>query len=78
MRPLPIRAPAFWRQADAQEYRGLLRRHGTGRRRPPEQRVSNVYKMYRVCKVGPESGIDPAEQVAFYDRGSAPTSAPRR
>ena len=35
----------------------------------PEQRVSNVYKMYRVCKVGPESGIDPAEQVAFYDPG---------
>ncbi len=25
--------------------------------------------MYRVCKVGPESGIDPAEQVAFYDPG---------
>ena len=35
----------------------------------PEQRISNVYKMYRVCKVGPESGIDPAEQVAFYDPG---------
>lgn len=35
----------------------------------PEQHVSNVYKMYRVCKVGPESGIDPAEQVAFYDPG---------
>ena len=35
----------------------------------PEQRVSNVYKMYRACKVGPESGIDPAEQVAFYDPG---------
>jgi len=35
----------------------------------PEQRVSNVYKMYRVCKVGPESGIDPADQVAFYDPG---------
>ncbi|KQO76365.1 DUF2235 domain-containing protein [Methylobacterium sp. Leaf88] len=35
----------------------------------PEQHVSNVYKMYRVCKVGPESGIDPSEQVAFYDPG---------
>lgn len=35
----------------------------------PEQRVSNVYKMYRVCKIGPESGIDPSEQVAFYDPG---------
>ena len=35
----------------------------------PEQRISNVYKMYRVCKVGPESGIDPVDQVAFYDPG---------
>ncbi|EHP94655.1 DUF2235 domain-containing protein [Methylorubrum extorquens] len=35
----------------------------------PEQRVSNVYKMYRVCRTGPDSGIDPAEQVAFYDPG---------
>lgn len=35
----------------------------------PEQHVSNVYKMYRVCKVGPETGIDPSEQVAFYDPG---------
>lgn len=35
----------------------------------PEQRVSNVYKMYRVCRTGPDSAIDPAEQVAFYDPG---------
>lgn len=35
----------------------------------PEQHISNVYKMYRVCKVGPESGIDPSEQIAFYDPG---------
>jgi uncharacterized protein (DUF2235 family) len=35
----------------------------------PEQRVSNVYKMYRVCRTGPDSGIDPARQVAFYDPG---------
>ncbi|MBA9061610.1 uncharacterized protein (DUF2235 family) [Methylobacterium fujisawaense] len=35
----------------------------------PEQRVSNVYKMYRSAKVGPETGIDPAAQVAFYDPG---------
>ena len=35
----------------------------------PEQRVSNVYKMYRVCRTGPESAIDPALQVAFYDPG---------
>ena len=35
----------------------------------PEQRVSNVYKMYRVCRTGPDSAIDPARQVAFYDPG---------
>jgi hypothetical protein len=34
-----------------------------------EQRLSNVYKLYRVCRVGPDSGIDPKEQVAFYDPG---------
>lgn len=34
-----------------------------------EQRLSNIYKMYRVCRVGPETSIDPHEQVAFYDPG---------
>ncbi|MCP1548422.1 MULTISPECIES: DUF2235 domain-containing protein [Methylorubrum] len=34
-----------------------------------EQRLSNVYKLYRVCRVGPDSGIDPRDQVAFYDPG---------
>ena len=35
----------------------------------PEQRMSNVYKLYRACRTGPESPIDPADQVAFYDAG---------
>ena len=35
----------------------------------PEQRMSNVYKLYRACRTGPESGVDPGEQVAFYDPG---------
>ena len=34
-----------------------------------EQRLSNVYKLYRVCRLGPDSGIDPKDQVAFYDAG---------
>jgi hypothetical protein len=34
-----------------------------------EQRLSNVYKLYRVCRPGPDSGIDPRQQVAFYDPG---------
>ena len=35
----------------------------------PEQRLSNVYKLYRAAKVGPETDIDPAKQIAFYDPG---------
>lgn len=35
----------------------------------PEQRMSNVYKLYRACRVGPDSSVDPAEQVSFYDAG---------
>lgn len=34
-----------------------------------EQRLSNVYKLYRAARVGPDNDIDPAEQVAFYDPG---------
>jgi type VI secretion system (T6SS) phospholipase Tle1-like effector len=30
---------------------------------------TNVYKMYRACRVGPDTTIDPIEQVAFYDPG---------
>ena len=30
---------------------------------------TNVYKLYRACRVGPDSPIDPSEQVAFYDPG---------
>lgn len=35
----------------------------------PEQRMSNIYKMYRACRVAPETAIDPREQVVFYDPG---------
>jgi hypothetical protein len=34
-----------------------------------EQRLSNIYKLYRACRVDPLNDIDPAEQVAFYDAG---------
>jgi hypothetical protein len=30
---------------------------------------TNVYKLYRACRVGPDSTISPSEQVAFYDPG---------
>jgi uncharacterized protein (DUF2235 family) len=35
----------------------------------PEQRISNVYKMYRASRVHPDNAIDPEEQVVFYDPG---------
>jgi len=30
---------------------------------------TNVYKMYRACRVGPDTAVNPLEQVAFYDAG---------
>lgn len=35
----------------------------------PDQRLSNVYKMFRAMRPGPDSPIKPFEQVAFYDPG---------
>jgi len=35
----------------------------------PDQVLSNIYKLYRVCRVGPASAIDPKDQIAFYDPG---------
>lgn len=35
----------------------------------PDQRLSNVYKIYRAARVDPSNSIDPAEQVCFYDPG---------
>jgi Uncharacterized alpha/beta hydrolase domain (DUF2235) len=35
----------------------------------PDQRLSNVYKMYRAMRPGPDSPIDLRKQVAFYDAG---------
>lgn len=35
----------------------------------PDQRLSNVYKMYRAARVDPFNAIDPTKQVCFYDPG---------
>lgn len=35
----------------------------------PEQRLSNIYKLYRATRVDPTNDIDPSQQVAFYDAG---------
>lgn len=35
----------------------------------PDQRLSNIYKMYRAMRPGPDSPIRPDLQVAHYDPG---------
>jgi uncharacterized protein (DUF2235 family) len=35
----------------------------------PDQNLSNIYKLFRAARPGPESPIDPTEQVAAYDAG---------
>jgi uncharacterized protein (DUF2235 family) len=35
----------------------------------PEQRISNIYKMYRISRDHADTGIDPSQQVVFYDPG---------
>lgn len=35
----------------------------------PDQALSNIYKMYRAMRPGPDSPIKPSEQVCFYDAG---------
>lgn len=35
----------------------------------PDQRLTNIYKLYRAMRPGVDSPIDPRQQVAFYDPG---------
>ncbi|MCS3726117.1 MULTISPECIES: phospholipase effector Tle1 domain-containing protein [Bradyrhizobium] len=35
----------------------------------PEQRISNIFKMYRVSRDHADTAIDPSKQVVFYDAG---------
>ena len=35
----------------------------------PDENVSNIYKLYRATRCGPETGIDPSQQLTFYDPG---------
>ena len=49
----------------------LIFSDGTGQigGQKPDQRLSNIYKMYRAMRPGPDSPIKPKQQVAFYDPG---------
>jgi len=35
----------------------------------PDQHLSSIYKLFRATRVGPDSPVDPAAQIAFYDAG---------
>jgi uncharacterized protein (DUF2235 family) len=35
----------------------------------PDEARSNIYKLFRATRCGPDTSIDPARQVAFYDPG---------
>ena len=50
---------------------------GTGQRAGLtfDERRSNIYKLFRATRSGPDSKIDPSEQVTFYDAGVG-TAAP--
>ena len=39
-----------------------------------DENRSNIYKLFRAARVGPDSTIDPARQLAFYDPGLGPQS----
>ncbi len=34
-----------------------------------DENRSNIYKLYRAARCGPDSSVDPREQIAFYDPG---------
>jgi uncharacterized protein (DUF2235 family) len=44
---------------------------GTGQRGgvSMDERRSNIYKLYRATRCGPDTAVDPAEQLTFYDPG---------
>ena len=35
----------------------------------PDENVSNIYKLFRATRCGPDSDIDPRDQLTFYDPG---------
>jgi len=49
----------------------VIHSDGTGQRGGVmfDERRSNIYKLYRATRCGPDSSVDPAEQYAFYDAG---------
>ncbi|MGJ4949003.1 phospholipase effector Tle1 domain-containing protein [Bradyrhizobium sp. HKCCYLS20291] len=53
----------------AQEYPDLFRRYRPGRGPSSRREPLHIYKLYRATRCGPDTAIDPGEQLAFYDAG---------
>jgi uncharacterized protein (DUF2235 family) len=35
----------------------------------PDENISNIYKLFRATRCGPDTIIDPSQQLTFYDPG---------
>lgn len=57
----------------------LIYSDGTGQRGGVlfDERRSNIYKLYRATRCGPDSSVDPAGQYAFYDAGIGTSTGAR-
>ena len=65
------RGESFSRRALDMSKNVLIFSDGTGQAGglTPDQNTSNIYKLYRATRCGPENDIDPSEQLTFYDPG---------
>jgi len=53
-----------------EEHRGFSDGTGQDGGARPEQRISKIYKLYRISRDHADTAIDPGQQVVFYDAGS--------
>jgi uncharacterized protein (DUF2235 family) len=60
-----------WNSGDDMSRKILIFADGTGNEGGllPDESRTNVYKLYRATRTGPDSPIDPSEQIAFYVSG---------
>ena len=56
-------------EPDGKKYSDLFGWDGAGWRSRPDQCLSNVYKLFRATRIGPECIINPGRQISFYDAG---------
>src|ERR1700724_3744220 len=72
-----------WKSGDDMSRKILLFADGTGNEGGllPDESRTNVYKLFRATRNGPDSSIDPRKQIAFYRHGigtPTPGQSPRK